>query len=165
MKNEFILPFFPELTEESSKGSSSLLTPSKLFIYLLTHFRRESLRFLPSFLSYTTGNLAKRNGGEKRDSSFLWGEWRDVVKGVYAMDEEKDEENISNISENRGKVPEEGCGSPFVINDRPLLSSSSKKSIPLSSPPFPPNCPSRDENFQTSKLVESREKEQQFSVV
>lgn len=135
---DFLTEFF--LTEESSKGSPSLLTPSKLFIYLFTHFRRESLRFLPSFLSYTTGNLAKRNGGEKRDSSFLWGEWRDVVKGVYAMDEEKDEENISNISENRGKVPEEGCGSPFVINDRPLLSSSSKKSIPLSSPPFPPNC-------------------------
>lgn len=135
---DFLTEFF--LTEESSKGSPSLLTPSKLFIYLFTHSRRESLRFLPSFLSYTTGNLAKRNGGEKRDSSFLWGEWRDVVKGVYAMDEEKDEENISNISENRGKVPEEGCGSPFVINDRPLLSSSSKKSIPLSSPPFPPNC-------------------------
>lgn len=142
MKNEFILPFFPELTEESSKVSDHPRFQryrNYLFIYLLT-FDENPFDSFPPFFLIQREISRKEKGGEKRDSSFLWGEWRDVVKGVYAMDEEKDEENISNISENRGKVPEEGCGSPFVINDRPLLSSSSKKSIPLSSPPFPPNC-------------------------
>lgn len=75
MKNEFILPFFPELTEESSKGSDHSRFQrhrNYLFIYLLT-FDENPFDSFPPFFLIQREISRKETGGEKGFEFFVGG--------------------------------------------------------------------------------------------